>query len=94
MKMKIFRVLLFISFLPYAFLLIIGIYYAFAGYEVYTLILPTYVKTLYGFEAFRVVLLWSILGLTFIPVLPVCCVYQIIYLISCLFRKQRKKRTL
>ena len=78
---KILRIFFGFSFIPYLFLLSYSLYYAVFGYDVYTMILPQYVRTIYGWEAFSEVFLWTAIGLSFIPVLPICIIYQILYLI-------------
>jgi len=78
---KIFKTIFMLSFLVYAILIFISLYYAIFGYDVYTLILPTYVKTIYGIDAFVETLTINVLTLTFIPVLPIILIYQLIYLI-------------
>lgn len=72
-KEKLPRVLLYISFVPYALLFL---YALFCSVEGFTFLF----STSYGLEAFLDALL--IMGLFFciIPVLPVCLIYQIFYL--------------
>lgn len=79
MKKKVVKGLFIISFLPFVFLIIFALYNAIVGYDVYTMILPTYVKTIYGIEAFKEVLFWYGLSFIIIPVLPVCFIYQVVY---------------
>jgi hypothetical protein len=86
-KEKIYKILLVISFLPYVLLILISLYHSIFGYDVYTLILPTYVKTIYGMEAFISTLSWNALLLCFLPILPICLLYQIIYLTTCIINK-------
>jgi len=91
--MKKFLFILFIiSFIPYIVLLGYGIYSAIFGYDVYTLILPTYVETLYGLDAFLEAI--TVLGLTliFIPIIPVCIIYELLYSVIKLFFYFRNKR--
>lgn len=90
-KSIFFKVFLYISFIPYIVLLLIAIYHAVFGHDVYTLILPQYVKTIYGMEAFCEVLFLNTLILCYYPVLPICFLYQIIYGICCVVRKYFKK---
>lgn len=86
-KRKIYKIIFIISFLPYVILLLISLYHAIFGYDLYTMILPTYVKTLYGMEAFLQTLIWNSIRLCFIPILPICLIYQLIYLITYIFKK-------
>jgi len=88
--MKIKKIILFITFLPYIYILLLSTYHAIFGYDVYTLILPTYVKTIYGIEAFKEVFILNLLGLTFIPIIPICLIYQIVYLIIFIVKKYKK----
>lgn len=80
-KRKILSIILWLSFVPYLFLVGYSLYHAIFGYDVYTMILPQYVRTIYGWEAFLEVFVWTGLALLFIPVIPICFLYQIIYLI-------------
>ena len=88
--MKLKKIILFITFIPYLYILSLSIYHAIFGYDVYTLILPVYVKTIYGIEAFREVFIINLLGLTFIPIIPICLIYQIVYLIIFIVKKYKK----
>ena len=78
---KIPLIIFILSFLPYIIILGYGIYCAIFGYDVYTWILPTYVETLYGLDAFLDAVTVLGLSLIFIPVIPICVIYDIIYLI-------------
>ena len=91
-KNKVFKIVFYISFITYIVLLLISIYHAINGYDVYTWILPEYVKTIYGMEAFLESLIWNGLRLCYIPLLPICLILQIIYLITNLFNKSRIDR--
>lgn len=90
--MKLKKIILIISFLPYIYILLLSFYHAIFGYDVYTLILPVYVKTIYGIEAFREVFIIKLLTLTFIPIIPICFIYQLVYLIIFLFKKYKKQK--
>lgn len=72
------RLVLCVSFLPYIVGVIIGIVYAFVGYDI-TTITGVYVRTIYGFDALREAITMYGLGLVFIPIIPVCFIYQLIY---------------
>lgn len=91
MKNKVLKIILYISFVPYIALLLMAIYHAIFGYDVYTWILPEYVRTIYGIEAFLESFIWNFLRLWYIPVLPLCLAYQIIYAIS-YFSKTKKQK--
>ena len=91
-KRKLNKILLIISFLPYILLLLISLYHAIFGYYVYTLILPTYVKTIYGIEAFVSTLFWNALVVCFITILPICLLYQIVNLITYIIKKIKDKK--
>lgn len=88
-KRKILSIILWLSFIPYLFLIGYSLYHAIFGYDVYTMILPQYVRTIYGWDAFSEVFLWTALGLIFIPVIPICLLYQIIYFIIKFIHKKR-----
>lgn len=72
------RLVLCASFLPYIVGVIIGMVYAFVGYDIMT-VTGVYVRTIYGFDALREVITLYGLGLTFIPIIPVCFIYQLVY---------------
>lgn len=91
-KKKLLKIVLWLSFIPYLFLIIYSLYYAIFGYDVYTMILPQYVRTTYGWDAFFEVFVWTALILCFIPVLPICFLYQIIYLIKSFINLTRAKK--
>jgi hypothetical protein len=88
-KNKILKILLLLSFIPYLFLIVYSLYHAIFGHDVYTMILPQYVRTIYGWDAFLEVFVWTALGLCFIPILPICFLYQSIYFIRYLKTKNR-----
>lgn len=92
-KKKIFGVIFKLSFIPYVILVLISIYYAIAGYDVYTWILPEYVRTIYGLEAFAETLSLNVFSLCFVlPILPVIIIYQLVYItIGVINRIKRKK---
>ena len=92
MKNKILKLLFKISFLPYIILILISLYYAILGYDVYTWILPTYVRTIYGIEAFIETLTWNFLVLCFIPIIPIVALFQIIYIVLFIIRKIKKNK--
>ena len=90
-KRKILKIVLLLSFTPYIILIVYSLYHAIFGYDVYTLILPQYLRTVYGWDAFSEVFLWTALSLSVIPIIPVCFLYQIIYFIRCLIKVIRSK---
>lgn len=91
-KKKILRIVLWLSFVPYLFLIVYSLYHAIFGYDVYTMILPQYLRTIYGWDAFWEVFVWTALALCFIPIIPICLLYQIIYFIRYLMSFIRTKR--
>lgn len=92
-KKKIFKIIFVLSFLPYIILVLISIYYACFGYDVYTWILAEYVRTIYGMDAFIETLFWNSLMLClYIPILPIVVIYQIIYVVVLIIRKIIQKR--
>ncbi len=90
-KRKIFKIILIISFVPYIILLLISLYYSIFGYDLYSMILPKYLRTLYGMEAFYMVLMWYSIAFSFIPILPLCFLYQIIYLVTYIIKRIKNK---
>jgi len=70
-----------LSFIPTLFLIVYSLYHAIFGYDVYTWILPVYVRTIYGWDAFSEVFVSTALVMCFIPILPICFIYQVIYFI-------------
>ena len=88
---KIFFIILLISFLPYMAILGYGLYSAVFGYDVYTLILPTYIETLYGLDAFLEAVTVLGLILLYIPILPFCMIYQIIFILIKMIGKLKNR---
>lgn len=74
MKKKIPKILLIISFIPYALILIYGMYSAFAGF--------TFLYTVYGFEALFSATILALWILCSIPIIPVCLIYQTAYFLK------------
>ena len=91
-KKKLFTVIFVLSFLPYAILLIIALCHAIFGLEQYTWILPQYVGTIYGMDAFLESIVWNGLRLCFIPILPIAAVYQMVFIIITAVRAIRRKK--
>lgn len=91
MENKTFKLIFKISFLLYIILILISLYYAIFGYDVYTWILPTYVRTIYGIEAFLETITWNFLRLCIIPVIPIVALYQVIYIILFIMKKIKQK---
>jgi hypothetical protein len=91
-KRRILRIVLWLSFTPYIFLIIYSLYHAIFGYDVYTWILPQYLRTIYGWDAFLEVFLLMGLSLFVIPIIPICFLYQIMYFIGYLIKIIRFKR--
>ena len=75
-KNIVFKIILVLSFAPYAFALIYGIYSAFAGFNI-----------IYGFNVFFSVAILVLWILCSIPVVPVCLIYQTAYLLNFLIEK-------
>jgi hypothetical protein len=89
-KLNKYKLFFLISFIPFLLLLIFACYNAIFGYYDAPL-LPSGGGgiTYYGFEAIKYTIFWYGLGLTIIPVFPVCVVYQLIYLIVSANKKIR-----
>ncbi len=90
-KKKILRIVLCLSFIPYLFLIVYSLYHAIYGYDLNTWILPQYIRTIYGWDAFSEVFIWTALVLCVVPILPICLLYQIIYFIRYLLNFIRRK---
>lgn len=90
MKKVIVKIFLYISFVPYAYIILSSIYACFYGYNEYTWIKPAYIRTIYGIEALKTVFLWNTLRLTVTLILPICMIYQTIYLLLHIRKKQKK----
>ena len=88
-KNNITKIIFILSFLPYIILVVISLYHAIFGHDIYAF-LGGYIRTDYGVEAFLDTLVWNALGLCFIPVLPIVAIYQIIFIIIKMKNKLRK----
>lgn len=85
MKNKVLKIILIASFLPYVWILICGIYSIFSGFTfLFT--------TSYGFTAFVDCICVMALVLCVYPVLPICLIYQLFYLIRYLIKKNKLKK--
>lgn len=89
---KIYKIIFICSFIPFIILLLIATYHAIFGYDVYTMILPTYRGTIYGIDAFRQSLVWNVIAMCFIPILPLMVLYQLIFIIRYIFIKKHFRR--
>ena len=71
--MKTSKILFYISFLPAAFLLIMAVASIFTG--------ATFIfSTSYGIDAFLTTLILGALALCYVPVLPACVIFQVVYI--------------
>jgi len=77
MNKKSKRISFIISFIPYILLILTGMYYSIFGYQ------GMFSNTLYyGWSGFEMSVFWITLAFTLqIPILPLCIIWQIIYLI-------------
>lgn len=84
-KDKVLKIVLWISFLPYVWLLVYGIYSFFNGF--------TFIfSTSYGFTAlYESIVIMGII-LCMYPVLPICLIYQLFYLICYFIKKKKLKK--
>lgn len=92
MKHKIAKIIFVISFIPILFCIIAGIVCAFKGYT-YLDILGDVPTTVYGLTAFFEVFFTDLVAMIFLGIIPVCMVYQLIYLIID-FKKRYKDEDL
>lgn len=87
MKKRIFKIILWISLLPYVILFVMGIWHACFGFTFFS-------ATYTGWEGLVnsvFILGWACCVIY--PVLPVCLIYQIVYTIYVFVMKSRKKQT-
>lgn len=75
MEKKAPRILFYLSFLSWAFILLFGGYGAVFGLSFF--------RMCYGWDGFFVGIMSGTLILCFIPILPACLVYEICYLLRC-----------
>ena len=80
MKHKVAKIIFIISFLPIMFCFVAGIVCACRGYS-YTAILGDIPTTVYGLKAFWEVFITDLVAMIFLGIIPVCMVYQLVYLI-------------
>ena len=90
-KNKIFKIIFWLSFLPYIILILISTYHAVFGYEVHTWFKGQYVRTIYGIDAFRDTIVWNGLRLCFVPILPISLIIEVIYIIIYIIKKIKIK---
>lgn len=88
-RSNITKILFILSFLPYIILILISLYHAIFGNDIYAF-LGGYIRTDYGMKAFLDTFVWNVLSLCFIPVLPIVAIYQIIFIIIKIKNKLRK----
>lgn len=74
MKGKVAKILFLLSFLPWIFIPVNGILGAIFG-------VGFFFSTCYGWDGFLLGVLGALLGMTLIPILPVCLVYEICYIV-------------
>jgi len=75
-KLSINKIFLYLSLLPYAYIILFAFYSAFAGIS-YSFLFSS--STAYGFWGFLYAFIFGILQLIYLPVLPVCMIFQFIY---------------
>jgi len=74
MKAKVAKILFIISFLPWIIVPVNGILGAVFGVDFFF-------NTCYGWDGFLLGVLGALLGMTLVPILPVCLVYEICYIV-------------
>ena len=82
-----FKIMFFISFIPYIEVLLRALYHSIFGYNKYTWILQAYIKTCYGIEAIKESIIYD----GCIILVTICLIYEITY-IFCLRRKFKYKK--
>lgn len=75
MKKKIPKIILMISLVPYAFVLLYGIYSAIFGFDFFVS------ASSYGSQAFTDSIFIMVLLLWYYLIIPICLIYQIVYFI-------------
>jgi len=86
MKKQRAKIVLWISLLPYVVLIVMGIWHAFFGFTFFS-------ATYYGWEGFInsiFILGWACCVIY--PVLPVCLIYQMGYLVYTVIKKRKMKK--
>ncbi len=83
----ILKVILIITFVTSAIIIGYNLYIFIFGYDVYTWILPTYVRTDYGFDAIGADLANIVI---YLPMLALNTIFQITYLIVSKIRKKKQ----
>ncbi|MDE6519134.1 MAG: hypothetical protein K2K91_01555 [Ruminococcus sp.] len=81
MKNKIPKIILILSFAPYVFVLLYGVCSAFFGFGFIFV-------TSYGFNAFTNGIIFMTLLLCYYPVIPICLIYQLVYLAVFVMKKR------
>lgn len=81
-----FRVVFIVSLFPYVFLIIRSLAASYWGYDTGFIIS----NKIYGFDAAITCFFWTAIGLCFIPIIPICLIIQIVYIIRSLKNKKRK----
>ncbi|MDE7363858.1 MAG: hypothetical protein K2N27_03065 [Ruminococcus sp.] len=81
MKKKIPKIILILSFAPYVFCLLYGICSAIFGFGFIF-------NTSYGFDAFMISIVLMGLLLCYYPVIPICLIYQLVYLAVFIMKKR------
>lgn len=82
-KVKATKIILILSFIPYIFLLFYSIYSSICGFTFFY-------QTSYGFEGFSdSIVIMGFLLCVYYPIIPVCLLYQIIYLIFNLIKTHK-----
>ena len=85
MKKRIANIAFWVSLLPYGVLLVMGIWHAFFGFTFFS-------ATYTGWEGFVnsvFILGWACCVIC--PVLPVCLLYQMIYIVYAIIKRRKKK---
>ncbi|NLK23665.1 MAG: hypothetical protein GX309_06715 [Clostridiales bacterium] len=75
-----FKIVFFISFIPYIWILLRALYYSIFGYKKFTWVLSYYVGTDYGIEAFKNSIILDGFALCICGIIPICVIYQIVYI--------------
>lgn len=82
-----------LCFLPYALILAMSVYYAFAGYEIRTFVTGELIETFYGFEAFCKCATAAFGILWYVWIIPLCLIYQAVYLFVRFYLWDKRKNS-
>ena len=93
-KSKIFKIVFLISFLPYILLILLAIHSAIYGHNIYAFFGNQYIRTIYGIEAFKEIVIYGVLFMCATFILPISLIIQIIYIARCIKNKKKTRENI